>query len=460
METIIHTLKARFDAFVWDADLRDLSGLSKLSIRILRLLYVVIRDLLGGELNLRAMSLVYTTLLAVVPLLAVSFSILKAFGVHNQVAPILRDFLAPLGPKGLDLADNVVGFVENIQVGLLGAVGMTLLIYTVISLMHKIEAALNFVWHIEGLRSFGRRVGNFLSVILIGPLLVFSALGITASVMSTTVVQEVLKIDFFGSLMLGTSKLVPYVLVRIAFTFIYVFVPNTRVQFVAAAAGGLVAGILWQTTGWGFAAFIASSARYAAVYSSFAILILLLIWIYLNWLVLLIGAQIAFYVQSPHFLSRKPVRLTLSNRLKERLALSIMYLVGYNHCHDHPPWTLNRLADRLDLPSEPVQGLLALLGDEGYLEQTADDPPGYLPARAIEKMELRGLLASVRRAGESRFVNEERIASPHQVNEVAAQVNAAVLGALATATVRDLIPERAGPEPVEDTRAGQGATSG
>lgn len=454
MESAIRTIKFRLDNLVWSAELRDLRGFKLFGVRALRMLYVVIRDLIGGELNLRAMSLVYTTLLSVVPLLAVSFTVLKAFGVHKEIAPRLQRFLEPLGPKGMELAEDVTGFVENVQVGLLGAVGVTLLIYTSISLMHKIEAAVNFVWHIETLRSFGRRVSNFLIVILLGPVLVVTALAVTADLMGTTeafLKQEMADYGLVHTLINGVKEwgqaLLPYGLVWITFSFIYWTVPNTRVRFSAAAVGGIVASVLWQTTSWGFGAFIASSARYATIYKGFAVLILTLIWLYLNWLMLLIGAQVAFYVQNPHFLTRKPLRLALSNRLKEGLALTIMYLVGYHHYHDQPPWNIQTLCDRLDLPYEPVQSVLNLLARQGYLELTGDDPPGYLPARDTEKIEIRELLSSVRQAEESRFLNEDCVQAPAEVRDLAARLQQSIDDTLAKTTIRDLIPDRAGPGP-------------
>ena len=441
MESLIHGAKHHVDTVVWGADLRELRGWSRTGVKALRVTYVVIRDLLGGELNLRAMSLVYTTLLSVVPLLAVSFSVLKAFGVHNQVAPLLEEFLRPLGPKGIQLANDVVGFVENVNVGVLGAVSLALLIYTVVSLMHKVELALNFVWHIEGLRSFARRASNFLSVILIGPVLVFSALGITTALTSTEFVQWFLRIEPFGSLMVQATKIAPYLLVWIAFTFIYLFVPNTKVKFRSAALGGLVAGILWQTSSWGFTQFIASSGRHMAIYSGFAILILLLIWLYLNWLVLLVGAQIAFYVQNPHYLTQQPLRLALSNRLKECLSLSVMYMVACNHVHHLPPWTLEGLTRQLDLPAEPMEYVLTLLHEQRYLRKTDDDPAGFLPARDLASVEVRELVSDVRQAEESRFLNEGCLAVPRRVIDLSAEARGAVDRELGTVTIRDLVPD-------------------
>jgi membrane protein len=307
---------------LWRDDLRQLHGWRRVLVIAVRLVVVTIRQLLNGELNLRAMSLVYTTLLSVVPLLAVSFSVLKGFGVHNQIEPLLLNFLAPLGSRGVELTNNIITFVENIKVGVLGSVGLVFLLYTVVSLIQKIESAFNSVWQVGQMRGLVQRISNYLSVILIGPVLVFAALGLTATAMSHSVVQQLLSVEHLGDALLTLSKLAPYMLI------------------IAALIGGVVAGVLWQSSGWAFAAFIASSSKYAAIYSGFAIVIMLLIWLYVNWLVLLLGAQVAFYLQYPQYLTRHPVALRPSNRLRERLALQLMFLVADN-CGsvDRPAWT-------------------------------------------------------------------------------------------------------------------------
>lgn len=126
----------------------DMSGLSSrkiFALKVLRVTYASIMDLLGGQLSLRAMSLVYTTLLSIVPLLALSFSVLKAMGAHNEIEPFLFQFLAPLGEQGIGIGENIIGFIDNIKVGVLGSVGLGLLIYTVLSLVQKIENAFNMI---------------------------------------------------------------------------------------------------------------------------------------------------------------------------------------------------------------------------------------------------------------------------------------------------------------------------
>lgn len=424
---------------LWEVDLEGLPAGRRSLVFIARLFYVIARELLSGQLGLRAMGLVYTTLLAFVPLLAVSFSVLKAFGVHDQIAPLLYNLFAPLGSKGTELAQRVMSFVENVKVGVLGTVGLATLIYTVVSLMQKIEQAFNFVWHVERMRSLGHRFSSYLTVILIGPVLVFTAMGITASVMSHTLVRHLMHIEPLGEIILGVGELVPYVLVWGAFTFIYHFMPNTRVRVGTAALGGLFAALIWQSTGWLFAAFIASSSRYAAIYSSFAILMLLLIWLYLSWLILLLGAQLTFYIQHPQYLSMQRMHVTLSARLRERLALTLMFLIAYNHYHSRRAWSAEALSRHLSLPPDPVARVLGELEDAGYLTATGDEPPTYLPARDIGTIGLFDLLCSVRKSQENRLLDNERLPKLAPVEDVIQRLDGAVGDVLGDQSVRTLV---------------------
>jgi membrane protein len=436
----VHDLLARLNAFVWDDDLRELSGWRRYLVFVSRVLQLLIKELVGGQLNLRAMSLVYTTLLSIVPLLAVSFSVLKGFGVHNRIEPLLYNLLEPLGPNGVEITDKIIGFVENVKVGVLGSIGIVLLIYTVIALLQKIESAFNFVWQVDHLRSLSQRVSNYLSVTLVGPLLIFSAIGFTTAVLDTGTAQYLASVEPFGTLMLYGSKLIPYVLVCLAFTLIYIFIPNTQVQFTAALVGGAIAGVIWKITGWGFAAFIASSSKYAAIYSSFAIVILLLIWLYLSWLILLVGSQIAYFVQHPKYMTLHREPLVLSNRMRERLALQVMFLIGYNYYHDKEPWTLDHLVEYLDLPGEPVHRSVRMLVDAGYLiEIDNEDTPVYLPLHDIETIRLIDVLEDVRSSHESRVLGLQQLTDVQAIDELMSELSVAQQSALGERTLRSMV---------------------
>jgi membrane protein len=424
---------------LWKVPLETLSGPKAFLVKLLRLVTVSVKDFSEGLISLRAMSLVYTTLLSLVPLLAVSFSVLKGFGVHNQIEPALANYLAPLGPKGEELTVKIIGFVENLNVGVLGSLGLALLLYTVISLVQKIEAAFNDIWHVRKQRSFSRRVSDYLSIILVGPVLVFSGLGLTASIMGTTLVRKIMEVEAVGTAVLLAGKIVPFLVMCAAFSLIYLFIPSTRVNVRSALVGGGIAGVLWQTAGVGFASFLVTSTKYAAIYSGFAILILFMIWIYLSWLILLFGAQVAFYHQYPHFLNVRKEDILLSNRLEEKLALVIMFLVGGSYYRDERHWDLDSLLDRLKLPIEPVQDVLGRLEKRGLLLLGCDEPPGYLPARDIETITLGEVIGAVRCSEGSASVVEDRFLSLPGVDEVARRMDDAIGDALGEQTVKDLV---------------------
>ena len=439
MNTFIKDLFQQCTSWLWSDDLRSLRGGKRVLIASMRMSFAMARQLMGGQLNLRAMGLVYTTLLSIVPLLAVSFSVLKGFGVHNQLEPVLMNFLDPLGPKGEELTSQIIGFVENIKVGVLGSLGLAFLMYTVVSLIQKIEGTFNYVWRVDSLRGIGQRFSNYLSVILVGPVLVFASVGLSSAIADHGLVRSVLELNAISELRVVGGTLLPYFFVICAFSFFYTFIPNTNVKLSAAVIGGVVAGVLWKISGLIFATFIASSSNYAAIYSSFAILILLLIWLYLSWLILLLGAQIAFFAQHPQYLTRHPVEAHLSIRLRERIALQIMYLVAEHHYDGKETWTMGRLAHDLALPIPLIHKVLRLLEEADFISRTADDPPGYLPKCDIETISLAKLLSAVRSAGENRLAMLSHLPQEQAVEQVMDRLQHAYNRELGEMTLKDLI---------------------
>ncbi|MFY9314540.1 MAG: YihY/virulence factor BrkB family protein [Burkholderiales bacterium] len=438
MSNGISNFLARIENAVWGEPGGVASPWRRHLMRVVRMGLVLGRDVAFGQLNLRAMSLVYTTLLSLVPLLALSFSVLKAFGVYNQVEPMLLSFLEPLGEKGHEITARIMQFIANVNVGVLGSVGLALLLYTAVSLMQKIEESFNFIWHVSQLRSFGERFSRYLSVLLVGPILVFAALGITATVTSMSVVRGIMSVGPLDEVAREVGRLMPYALVIAAFSFAYVFIPNTRVRLVPALAGGIAGGVLWQTAGWAFATFVATSAQYAAIYSSFAILILFLIWIYASWLVLLLGASIAFYTQHPEYLVAQAGEPRLSNRMRERLALAVMGRIGEHFMAGQPAWTLRQLTQTLGVPMHAVQAVLEALEGRGLLARSGEDPPAFLLARDPSAVSVGELLDSVRSAGEDRSLKPEALPVPPQVDRILGQMDQAVHSSLAEVTVKDL----------------------
>ena len=427
---------------LWEKDLATLMPWQRLLYQMVRTLFVLVRELADGQLTLRAMSLVYTTLLSLVPLIAVSVSVLKGFGVHNQLEPTLLDLVTPLGPKGVELVDKILSFVENMKVGVLGAVGLALLFYTVISLIQKIESAFNYMWNVETRRSLARRFSDYLSVIMIGPVLVFSAVGVTASVMNTSVVQTLVAIEPFGTLVLQASKLLPYLFVIAAFTFIYLFVPNTHVKLKSAMVGGIIGGVLWETTGMLFAFFVASSTKYTAIYSGFAILILFMIWLYLSWLILLFGAKVAYLYQYPEYIRLGGSKMLLSSRLRDRVTLMIMALVADSYYNNGVPWTTEKLTQRLKLPDHIIDEIIGILKEHNILTETSSEPPGFIPLHDPDSIELRHLLQAIRSAGESGGLVNNQALQLDEVDRILTDIDQAAQLVLENRTVKNLVSKK------------------
>ncbi|MGH8446636.1 MAG: YihY/virulence factor BrkB family protein [Solimonas sp.] len=366
------------------------------SIHAGRYAFVLVRDLFEGQLTMRAMSLVYTTLLSIVPLLALAFSVLKAFGARNAVEPMLTEFLAPLGPQAADLTQQILGFVERIKVGVLGSVGVALLIWSALSLIQKVESSFNFVWRVERPRPMAQRLGDYFAVLTVGPVLIFLAVGITAAVFNSSVVALLAEVQPFGYLIYLLGKLVPYLLIIGLFTFVYSFMPNTRVKLTAALVGGVFAGIAWQTGSLVFASFVARSSNYNAVYSSFAILIFLLIWIYVGWMILLIGCQLAFYVQHPEHLKPRRVPALLSGRQMEYLALMVMALTGRRFIAGEPGYTQEELSLALGAEPEHVSRIVEHLIYNGLLTESGRTRTHLTPGVDLDSVSLARLWSLAR----------------------------------------------------------------
>ncbi len=380
---------------LWERE--ELTRYQRGAVSVGRYAYVITRDLLDGQLSMRAMSLVYTTLLSLVPMLALAFSLFKALGVHNMLQPVLLKFLEPLGPKGAELSTSIVSFVENIQVGVLGSLGVALLFYTAVSMIQKVESSFNFIWRIERVRPISQRVGEYLAVLLVGPVLVFSSLGVTAAIFNSSVVARLSEIEPLGTTIFLLGKLVPYVLIIAAFTFVYAFIPNTKVRLSAALAGGALAGAGWQSASVLFASFVASSVNYSAIYSGFAIVILLLIWFYIGWLILLTGCQLAYYVQHPEHVVQHRKTPLLSGRMAEQLGLATLMLVGRRFIAAEPALAEDEIARALGTHSDHVSRVIEILLHHGLLAETGTGRTALLPGRDLDSITLGEAWKMIRR---------------------------------------------------------------
>ena len=384
----------KLEDLLWDPRVDELPIVLKLAIKSLRFIYAVLRDVVAGDITLRSMGLVYITILSIVPLIAIIFSILKGFGFHRRLEPIIDNFMLPLGEKGAELTDQIMVFVENVQGNVLAGLGLIMLFVTTISMAQKVEDSFNFVWRVDRPRGLAQRLSEYLSLILIVPIVMVTAAALIGAVESNALVQRIAGVQPFGATLLLISKMAPYLLVVLGFTLLYWFLPNTRVKFYAAVAGGLTGGVLWATTGVVFATFVATSARTLSIYATFAIVILALIWLYLCWLILLVGALVSFYTQNPEHLRLGYRPASMSGRHAEQIALSLMTTAAkaFRDSSDQP--TISEVAATLNLPGFLLSPIANRLVSAGLLARTAKDQ--LYPQRDPGGIKLKSVFDAVR----------------------------------------------------------------
>jgi membrane protein len=408
--------------------------LRKIRSALYRAILVVNTRYRDDVLSLQAMSLTYSTLLSLVPFLAVMFSVLKAFGVQNALEPFLAQMLQPLGADGSEVTNRIIGFVDNLQVGILGAAGTAMLFYTVVTLVAKIEDALNRIWRLPRSRGWGERITAYLTAVLVGPVMVFTALTLTASAQSYWLVERLVKIGFVSYVFTLATSVMPFVLFCATFTFLYKLIPYTHVRLSSALIGGATAGILWQLVGMAFAAFVANSAQYAAIYSSFAIMIVFLIWVYVGWLIFLIGAEVAYFHQHPSAFIRESLPGLKGHRFQEWLALSVLVEITRRHLSQAPPWQPTELAVNLGVLS--LENIFDEFVRAGILLRSAE-PEGVALARPPEAVTVREILDVV---GDSAAPD---VANDGPAAHVLRRRDQAVEKALEGTTLRSLAAETA-----------------
>lgn len=432
------SLIEKLDALVWDDEIYDRGAIGRAIAVVLRFIYALLRDLMSGQLTMRAMSLVYTTLLSVVPLLAFAFAILKGLGVFDQLEPYLTGLLAPLGEQGERITEQILSLVNNVRGSVIGGIGFVFFLYTAISMIQKVEESFNFVWYVATPRSIARRFSEYLVVLLVGPMVMVAAIGMITSLQSNFVVQYLLNDPQLGPLFVVAGKLVPYLLISGVFSFLYVFMPNTRVSIVSALVGGICGGVMWATLGATFTTFVLYAGRTMQIYAGFAVAITTLLWLYLNWLVLLVGAQIAFYHQRPAYLRIGRREPRLSNAMRERLALNIMFLVGVAFRSPDKTLSFDALRDHLKLPSLAITPVVTALESAGLLLTT--DQKEVIPGREMSRIQLREILDVVRQSGETGS-DKPPVWTPG-IGELSGRIDAAVDDIVGKTTLADLLDEQ------------------
>ncbi len=367
--------------------------LGRVLILVARTLYIVISGFRRERIKLRAAALTYTTLLSLVPALAVGFSLFTAFGglseVEGKVKAFVVDALA-VSQRELVL-EYLNRFIDGTSAGGLGAVGTAVLFFTVVSLLANIERAFNDIWGVMEGRGLLRRFQVYWPLLTLGPILLGVSFSLTTAITASDTVRLLLEQAPF---LKWFFSLGPLLFTCAFFTLLYLIMPNTKVKLSSAAIGGLVAGSLWVLAQKLYALYASTAITYSAIYGSLGAVPLFIIWIYVSWIMALLGATLSFAVQSAR--SYEPDR-PISWAEREQAAARLVAVVAEAFQKGEGPVSSQSLSERVLIPPRLIRTLLSELVEARVLAETIrDGEDGYVPARPLEQLSLADLSRAVR----------------------------------------------------------------
>lgn len=393
MKTIDHLLRFLTQG-IWRVQSRRLSRWQSLPLLWLRVLVTSFTRFSNDNCHQKASSLTYYTLLSIVPVLAAAFGISKGFGFQEHLISTLKTYFSDhqeVLNYSISFATNML---EQTKGGIIAGVGVAFLLYTVLMLINNIEVALNQIWGLHRGRTFGRKFSDYLALILICPILFTFSSSLTLYI--GTELHQAQEINLIGPMAGAMIKMLPYLLIWSLFTFVYLFIPNTKVSIPSGLFAGILAGTLYQFVQWIYIKFQIGVIQYGAVYGSFAALPLFLIWLQMSWLIVLYGAEVCAAIEhSEDYEFQKDVD-HVSHLQRRNLALLILHTIQQRFRDGEPPYTPHEIGLQLELPIRLVKTILHELVLSGLLN---DKEGAYSPACEIGSMKLSDLLLKMNRRG-------------------------------------------------------------
>jgi membrane protein len=378
---------------IWKTPLDQLSTTKVYLIRQVRIAYLLFKGIKKDGIYIKASALTFFTILSVIPMAALAFGISKGFGLHDELrAEIITQFQNQEQVMNwiLDFANNTL---EQTSGGWLAGVGVALLFYTVGQLLTYVESIFNSFWKVDQTRVWYRQLTDYLAVIIMVPVLFIAAS--SATVLANTRLNEVLLrnevLENLTPLITFLVRLIPFILMCAITIAAYLVMPNTRVRVRPAIVAGLLAGIALQLIQILYIQMQIGATKLGTLYGSFAAVPLMMIWVQMSWVVVLIGAQLTYYLQN---ITRHEFEFdvqTVSPKQKKRLSLLIMKTLVKDFIKGVKPRGSEDISMELSIPVRSVRESLLALRDATLVTEVyeeVNDTYLYQPATDINKMTL------------------------------------------------------------------------
>jgi membrane protein len=389
---------------IWHIQIAALPQWKALLFRFLRILILTNQGFTKSQIQQGASALTYYSLLAVVPIIALLIGIARGF-VFEQT---LESWLIQHFTEQQQIIEQIFKFanasLEQAKGGVIAGVGIAILIWATIKILINIELVMNRIWEVKKGRSLARRFTDYLAMVFLAPLLVFLASGLTgylSAILSAVSKRKVL--EHFASLLIPLLSLLSFFLISLLFTFLYIFMPNTRVRFIPALIAGIFTGVIYQFLQWLYFYFQIGVASYNAIYGTFAALPLFLVWLHLSWVIILLGAKVCFAIQNVDAYEFISDDVQLSNKIRSICALRIAHLCIKRFVDETAPPSAIEISNELAIPLLLTNQLIFQLVGAGVLAEIKreDQEEAFQPARNVQRLTIKRVLDMINEMGET-----------------------------------------------------------
>jgi len=396
-----------FNIGIWEIRLKDLSPGKAFFLRCLRVPLLAWQEFNKDGCAKDASALTYYSLLNIVPIFAVAFAIAKGFGLEKLIKTQILQ-MAEKGNWQGDVTNQIITFsgslLEHAKGGIIAGVGVILLLWTVISILGKIEASFNNIWEVKKPRTLLRKFSDYMTMMVLAPILFVISSSVTAVMASKVkfIVQKIGLLGIFSPVIFFLLNLLPYVSMWVLLTTLYVMMPNTKIPLRSGILAGIAAGTIYQVVQAIYFKFQIGAASYGAIYGSLAALPLLLVWLQLSWMIVLLGAEIAFANEHYETFGFQPDYSRLSISSKKLLVLKIFHLLVKKFSQGEKPFSAPQIAHALEIPVRLVRQLLDELTNVGLVVEIAKGVKGevaFQPGKTIENMTFKNALDEYEKNG-------------------------------------------------------------
>lgn len=409
---------------IWSINIKKLSSRKSFFIRLVRVIILAVRGFNEDRCIEKASALTYYTLFSLVPIAAMAFGVAKGFGFDTY----LEEYLTEKFHDKQELLNQILEFsnsmLANASGGIIAGIGIVVLLWSVIKVLGNIERSFNEIWAVNKQRTFVRKISDYLTIMLLAPIFIIISSSATSqiSLYITSLQQSVPWISQVYGLISIALNLLPYSLIWLAFACLYIVLPNTKVSFKSAFLGGMIAGIVFQIIQYYYIKFQIGVTSYNAIYGSFAAIPLFLFWMHLSWIIVLMGAEIAYATQNVKNFEFELETKQLSHSLKMKLSLWIMHRIIIDFEQGQLPKTSEQLSTSLDIPHRITKMIVNILLDAHLINETKTGEEksfGYSPAMSTDILTIGYCVETIHNAG----INSLDISHVEEFNTITAVFN-------------------------------------